>query len=262
VDAAGRTTRIGRQLDLRREHPVLDQFALHGWCSGVDRGRHKTRNWTHIYFVPDVRGWAWQAPINDDITSIGLVAAKSEFQRSGSEIEDFFFQGLEGNRKLARATRHAEMLNDLKGDVNYSYRLDRVCGDGWLAVGDAARFLDPVFSSGVSVAMHSARDAAERIGIALESGDASRETFLPYEDHVFTSAAIWDDFVRLFYRLLPGFTHLLGEEEHREALMRMIQGEVGPDAGEDVLSELRSLVRTVEEADSHPWQDALVDLPF
>jgi FADH2 O2-dependent halogenase len=261
VDASGRSTRLGRQLGLRSDHQVLDQFALHTWCAGVDRGRHKTESWTHVYFVPELRGWAWQAPIDDDITSIGLVAARDRYHDSQLDLEAFFRTGLRGNRKLARATRHAQPIHDLHGDVNYSYRLDRVCGDGWLAVGDAARFLDPVFSSGVSVAMHSARGAARVIETALESGDLSRAAFLPYEEAVFTGAAIWDDFTRLFYRLLPGFTHLLETKEHRPALMRMIQGDIQPDSGKEVLDELRTIVRTVEEADSHPWKGELVDLP-
>lgn len=261
VDAAGRGTLIGRQLDLRKPHPVLDQFALHAWFVGVDRGRHKHEDWTHVFFLPEVQGWAWFAPIDDAITSVGVVAARDAFKVSGLDSEAFFQKALKGNRKLARATRHVRRINDLKGEVSYSYRLDRVCGDGWIAIGDAARFIDPAFSSGVGVAMHGARFAAERIVAALEAGDVSRQSFLEYEDMVFTAAAIWDDFTRLFYRLLPGFTHLLESREHRPALVRMIQGEIQPDTSRETLQELRSLVRTVEEADSHPWKDQLVDLP-
>jgi len=262
VDAAGRNTRIGRQLDLRKDHPVLDQFALHTWCVDVHRGPHDTEAFTHVYFLPDVRGWAWMAPIDADTTSIGLVASRDSYTESGLDVEEFFARSLNGNRKLARAMKHADRINDLKGEANYSYRLDRVCGDGWLAIGDAARFIDPVFSSGVSVAMHSARLAAERIEVALTSGDTSRAAFLPYEDHITASAAIWDDFIRMFYRLLPAFTHLLEAEEHQAALMRMIQGDVHGGSDADVLNEMRALVRTVEEADTHPWQDQLVPNPF
>jgi FADH2 O2-dependent halogenase len=261
VDAAGRSTVIGRQLELRRPHPVLEHFALHSWYVGVDRGRHKHENWTHVYFLPDIQGWAWIAPIDDEITSIGVVAARDAYSDSGLDPEAFFLESLQGNRKLTRATTRARRINDLKGEVNYSYRLDQVCGDGWLAIGDAARFIDPVFSSGVAVAMHGARFAAERVIAGIRSGDVSRETFLPYEDMVFTGAAIWDDFTRLFYRMLPGFTHLLESKQHRPALVRMIQGDIHPDTSAEVLGELRSLVRTVEESDSHPWKDQLVDLP-
>ncbi len=261
VDASGRATRIGRQLGLRREHPTLHQFALHAWFEGVDRGQRRTASWTHVHFVPEVRGWAWRSPINDTITSIGLVANRDRFQASALGVEEFFAYGLRGNRKLARATRRARRVDELKGEVSYSYALERVCGDGWLAIGDAARFIDPVFSSGVGVAMHSASSAAERIEAALTAGDSSRSAFLPYEDEVLATGAIWDDFTRLFYRLLPGFMHLLESKEHRPTLMRMIQGEIRPGDNRETLDELRSIVRRVEEADQHPWKDELLDFP-
>lgn len=261
VDAGGRSTRLGRQLSLRRDHPVLDQFGLHAWFVDVDRGKRRTDSYTHIYFIPELRGWAWQAPIDQDITSIGLVADKRAYQESDLEIDDFFVAGLRQNPALAKATARARLLNEIKGEANYSYQLERVAGDGWLAIGDAARFIDPVFSSGVSVAMHTARFAAERIQAAVESRDFSHSTFRPYEDKLLAGAAIWDDFIRLFYRLLPSFTHLL-ESEHRAALLRMIQGDVDADSEASVLEEMRALVRSVEEADEHPWKGELLEIPF
>ena len=262
VDAGGRGTRLGRQLDLRRDHSKLAQVALHSWFEGVDRGRHRRRSWTHVYFLPEVRGWAWQAPIDADITSIGVVASRSRYQDAGLEPEHFFKASLLGNHKLARVTRGARRIDDMKGDVNYSYRLERVCGDGWLAVGDAARFIDPVFSSGVTVAMHSARRAASVVRDALRDGDVSREALLPYEFDVLAQGAIWDDFTRLFYRLLPGFTHLLESREYRPALARLIQGDVLDQGDADVLDTLRALVRGVEESDTHPWRDQLAEVRF
>ncbi|MBT8488536.1 MAG: NAD(P)/FAD-dependent oxidoreductase [Gemmatimonadetes bacterium] len=260
VDAAGRTTRIGRQLGIRQSHPVFDQFALHAWFVGVDRGPDETEGFTNIFFLPELRGWAWHAPINGDITSIGVVASKEAYKEIGGDgVEAFFDHALGKNPKLAHATRGAERINDLKGEVNYSYSLDRVCGDGWLAIGDAARFLDPVFSSGVSVAMHSARLAADCIVPALHAGDVGRERFLAYEDTMLSGAAIWDDFIRLFYRLLPSFTHLL-DSEHRDAIMRMIQGETYDASDTAWLDEMRSIVRRVEEADTHPWKAELLEL--
>lgn len=260
VDAGGRATRIGRQLGVRRDHPVLDHFALHAWFSGVDRGPTATREHTNIFFLPDYHGWAWHAPIDQEITSVGIVAARSVYGKDGSRAQDFFDGALAGNPKLEVATRDARRINDLKGEVNYSYSLEQVCGDGWLAVGDAARFLDPVFSSGVSVAMHSARFAAERIETAVATGDTSRHAFFPYEDMMLSGAAIWDDFIRLFYRLLPSFTHLL-ESEHRPAIMRMIQGDTYDRSDTAWLDEMRRIVREVEEADTHPWRGSLREIP-
>lgn len=261
VDAAGRGTRIGRQLELRHDHPILDQFALHAWFFDVDRGKRATADYTHIFFIPELRGWAWQAPINSEITSLGLVADKGIFQESGLSVEDFFAEGLGKNAALAKATRGAKRLNDLKGEVNYSYQLERVCGNGWVAIGDAARFIDPIFSSGVGAAMHMARFAAECIQGALEGGDVSRAAFLPYEDKVLTDAAIWDDFIRLFYRLLPSFTHVVESPQHRLTVLRFIQGEVHSDSYGPMLDEMRSLVTSVERADDHALRSELMEFP-
>jgi len=264
ADAAGRATRIGRQLGLRRDHPVLDQFALHAWYLDVDRGKRATEEFTHVYVLPELRGWAWQAPINGEITSIGLVADRSiyaVYHEGDVGVEEFFDQALGRNKALGKAMRSAFRINDLKGEVNYSYKLDQACGNGWVAVGDAARFTDPIFSSGVSVAMHNARFAAERIQTAIESGDFGRDTFLPYEDKLATDAAIWDDFVRLFYRLLPSFTHVVESPEHRESVLRLIQGEVHSDSSTRVLEEMRALVTSVESADEHPMKGELMDFP-
>jgi FADH2 O2-dependent halogenase len=264
VDAGGRATKIGRQLGLRRDHPVFDQFALHAWFLDVDRGKRATEDYTHVYFLPDLRGWAWQAPINSEITSIGLVADRSVYavyQEADVGIEEFFNESLAKNKALHKATKNAARINELKGEVNYSYQLDQACGDGWIAIGDAARFTDPVFSSGVSVAMHNARFAAERIQTALESGDCGRGTFLPYEDKLRADAAIWDDFIRLFYRLLPAFTHVVESPEHRRSVLRLIQGEVHSDSDQRVLEEMRDLVSSVEGADEHALKDELMDFP-
>jgi FADH2 O2-dependent halogenase len=262
VDAGGRTTRLGRQLELRGDHPVFDQFALHAWFVDVDRGKRKTENYTHVYFLPERRGWAWQAPIDHEITSIGVVADKRSYQASDLGVEGFFVGSFGGNAALRKAMTKARLINDIKGEANYSYQLSKVCGDGWLAIGDAARFIDPIFSSGVSVAMHTARSAAERIQAAVEGDDFSRTTFQPYEDELLASAAIWDDFIRLFYRLLPGFTHLVESTDHRHAILRMIQGDVHSDSDSAVLNEMRSLVRSVEEADDHPWKGELLEMPY
>ena len=110
--------------------------------------------------------------------------------------------------------------------------------------------------------MHSAKFAAERVEAALANDDTSRSMFLPYEDMMLSGAAVWDDFVRLYYRLLPAFTELLESREHRHAVMRMIQGDTWRGSDAAWLAEMRAMVRKVEEADSHPWRDELVDLPF
>ena len=228
VDAGGRSTLLGRQLDLRHPRGTLDQFALHAWFEGVDRGAADTADYTHVFLLPDLRGWAWMAAIDDSISSIGLVADRTRFQQTGIDPKEFFDSAATQQPALRTALGNARRINDLKGEVNYSYRLSQVCGDGWLAIGDAAQFIDPVFSSGVSVAMHSARFAAERIQTALEGDDVSRGAFETYEKSLLAGTEEWEEFVRLFYSNAAAFAGMVASPQHRQGMLRMIQG--GADA--------------------------------
>ena len=95
-----------------------------------------------------------------------------------------------------------------------------------MLLGDAARFVDPIFSSGVSVAMHSAKFASERIWCAFETGEFGRNVFQPYEKKLKGGVTIWYDFIRLYYKLLPLFTKFIAEPEHRLGLLQLLQGDV------------------------------------
>src|SRR5678809_120800 len=92
---------------------------------------------------------------------------------------------------------------------SYSYIMDRFAGDGWLLVGDAARFVDPVFSSGVSVAMESAKRAADAIIGALGRDDVRAAAFADYEQTMRAGVDIWREFILLYYQLPPLFFELI-----------------------------------------------------
>ena len=257
VDAAGRGTLIGQQTGLRGASSELDQFGLHAWYVDVDRGKTRTETYTHVHFLSKLRGWTWQAPIGHQITSIGMVADRKDFQDSGLSPEDFFTEVLAGSPSMARAMRKASRINELRGEVNYSYRLERICGDGWLAAGDAAQFIDPVFSSGVCVALHSAKFAAESIVRALRSGDTSRATLLPYEERMFRGGEIWNDFIRTFYKLNPAFIHFVQSSDHRLGILRLLQGDVYDRTEVPVLDDMKRFVRDVEDSRDHPMRSDL-----
>jgi FADH2 O2-dependent halogenase len=259
VDAAGRNTLIGSQLGLRNDYGHLDQMALHAWFVGVDRGRKSTSDYTHVYFLPSPRGWAWRASISADITSVGLVVDRSSYASASGPVA-FFEKRIAENPALAEAMRDAERINDLKGETSYAYRLRRICGDGWLAVGDAARFLDPVFSSGVCVALQGARLGARTIEDALSRDDTSRGAFLPYEEGVFAVADVWDDFMDLYYKLHQSFTHFVRSTDYRPGILRLLQGRVARRAEAPVLDAIRDFVESVETTDGHPLRGALTGL--
>ncbi|MGI9625376.1 MAG: NAD(P)/FAD-dependent oxidoreductase [Longimicrobiales bacterium] len=264
VDASGRDAIVGRQLRLKENDTLFDQYAVHAWFDGVDRSGSSSE-YIHIYFLPVERGWAWQIPITETTTSMGVVAERAVFRKAhkeGQGVEAYFDGLIASNPVLAKAMAGATRVNDLTTDADYSYSMKQFCGDGYLLVGDAARFVDPIFSSGVSVAMHSAKFAAERIEAALSAGDVSRQMLLPYEEKLKAGVAIWYDFIKVYYKLLPGFTRFIQSEEHRHGVLQLLQGDVYDREDVPVLDAMRAFVKAVEDTDDHVLKGALTDIPL
>jgi FADH2 O2-dependent halogenase len=128
-------------------------------------------------------------------------------------------------------------------------------------IGDAARFVDPIFSSGVSVAMHSARFGAQTIQAALEAGDFSEAMLKPYENTLRSGVDIWYEFIRLYYKLLPLFT-LFIQSEYRVEVLRLLQGEVFNREDVKVLNVMRRYIEAVEQNEKHVFRGQLSDIPI
>ncbi|UCG22655.1 MAG: tryptophan 7-halogenase [Chloroflexota bacterium] len=262
VDASGRHTLIGRQLRLKKIDPLFDQYAVHAWFDGVDRGHDKTADHIHIYFLPVERGWVWQIPITEEVVSVGVVAEKQVFKRSKLDWESYFDTHIRTNFNLAHAMRNARRINDFKAEGDYSYSMTKFVGDGYLLVGDAARFVDPIFSSGVSVALYSAKFAAERIEYACEHADFSEDAFRPYEERLRSGVEVWYEFIRLYYKLLPLFTRFIQSKKYRLQILQLLQGEVFDRTEVPVLDAMRDFVDTVEQTEDHVFRQQLTDIPM
>lgn len=124
VDASGRHTLLGKQLRVKKNDPIFDQFAVHAWFRNVERGSCTSAGYIHIYFLPVERGWAWQIPIDDEITSMGVVAEKEVFKNARISPSDYFQKYVDSNPDLAHAMRNAERVNEFKLEGDYSYKMD------------------------------------------------------------------------------------------------------------------------------------------
>jgi FADH2 O2-dependent halogenase len=248
VDATGHNTLLGRQLGLRTRDPDLDQIGLHGWFEGVDRGPDSVAEHVQVHFLPVHRSWAWVSPISPTITSVGLVTDRSSFQQWDMGLEDYFDATVGSSPALARALEGARPVRGLRAEPSMNYSLSQVAGDGWLAIGDAARFVDPVFSSGVSVAVESARLASRTIRAALDADDVGADALKPYQDEVFAVGSVWRDFVQMYYRLMPAFTVFVESRRHRPGILRLLQGDVGHPDDLLLLSEMKKMVENLGDA--------------
>jgi FADH2 O2-dependent halogenase len=262
VDATGRGTLIGNQLKTKKKDTYFNQYAVHAWFENVQRGNGHTADFIHIYFLEVERGWVWQIPITDEITSMGVVADKNVLRGDHADIESFFYKHLSTNPDLVSAMADARRINEFKTEGDYSYSLEKFVGNGFLCIGDAARFVDPIFSSGVSVALYSAKYASMEIKRAFELKDFSAEIFQPYEDKVRSGVSVWYEFIRLYYKLLPLFTHFIQSKKHRLEVLRLLQGEVYERGEVPVLDAMRQYIKAVEASDSHILKDRLTGVPI
>jgi ABC-type nitrate/sulfonate/bicarbonate transport system ATPase subunit/flavin-dependent dehydrogenase len=257
VDASGRNSVLGTQLKLKRKDPQFNQFAVHSWFEGVDRGDPETADYIHIHMLPVPRGWAWVIPIDPQVTSVGIVTEGSAFVKSGQSVEEFFARHVASNKVFAERMAKARRLDPFTREGNYSYVMDRFVGDGWMLVGDAARFVDPVFSSGVSVAMESAKRGADALIAALAKNDVSSASFADYEKTQRSAVDIWREFVLMFYRLPPLFLDLISKQDSRVQVLRLLQGEVFDRQTVPILDHMRSVIGRVQDDPAHPWRASL-----
>jgi FADH2 O2-dependent halogenase len=260
VDASGRNSILGTQRHLRQKDPIFNQFAVHGWFENVDRGTTESADYIHIYFIPAERGWVWQIPINDKLTSIGVVAEKEVFKQSRQRREDYFWDHVRSSPDLAAAMAAAKPANELRSEADYSYTMSRFVGNGWMLVGDAARFVDPIFSSGVSIACESAKFASEAITAAFAADDISETALLGYESKLKGGVTIWYEFIRLYYKLMHLFTYFIDSREHRLQVLQLLQGEVYDRESAPVLDAMRKVISTVEDTPGHLWAKELTDI--
>jgi len=264
VDASGRRTLLGNQLKLRIQDPVFDQYALHTWFEGYDRrifAQNETQNnFIFIHFLPLTNTWVWQIPITETTTSIGVVTQKKNFAKSREERNEFFWHSLESRPELAAGLRAAKQLRPLSEEGDYSYAMKQICGDNFVLVGDAARFVDPIFSTGVSIALNSARFASRDILQAAETGDFSRKSFQTYETTLRRGTKNWYEFISVYYRLNLLFTAFVIDPRYRLDVLKLLQGDVYDEDEPAVLKKMKQIVREVEQNEQHLWHRYLGDL--
>ena len=264
VDASGRKTFLGNQLKLRVQDSVFDQYALHTWFEGYDRNTlaqdPSQKDFIFIHFLPVTNTWVWQIPITESITSIGVVTQKKNFAHSRQERQQFFWSCIESRPELAAGLRAAKQIRPLSEEGDYSYAMKQICGDNFLLIGDAARFVDPVFSTGVSIALNSARFASADIIRAAEIGDFSKASFQGYESTLRRGTKNWYEFISVYYRLNVLFTAFIQDPRYRIGVLKLLQGDVYDEEEPAVLKLMKDMVSEVEQNENHIWHRHLGEL--
>lgn len=261
IDASGRSTFLGRQLRLKQPDPVFNQYAIHAWFDGLDRSalavNRDQADFIFIHFLPVTDTWVWQIPITGSVTSVGVVTQKKHFTQARQDWDGFFWNCVGSRPELAEALRGSERIRPFRPEGDYSYSMKEICGDQWMLIGDAARFVDPIFSSGVSVAMNSARLASYDIIAAAEKGDFSKGSFAEFEGKLRRAVRNWHEFISIYYRLNILFTAFVADPRYRLDVLKMLQGDVYDGDEPAALTKMREITRTVEQDPDHLWHKHL-----
>jgi 1H-pyrrole-2-carbonyl-[peptidyl-carrier protein] chlorinase len=246
VDASGRRCFLASQLGLKKKDASFNQFCIYSWFKGVKEPPKRFEGFTLFYFLGLNQGWSWHIPLRNELCSMGVVVDKEDFQKSGKSHDEFFDGLVKRNRTFTDAMKDAERVRPWWIEGDYSYKIDRFAGPGWLLIGDALRFVDPIFSSGVDVALFSALYAYETIVKAWETGDEAG-AFQEYQGRVETGVDIWYDLISTFYRLQNLVTRYATSPRWREQIVRTLQGNPYlPDTQERATALLAAMNRSYE----------------
>jgi flavin-dependent dehydrogenase len=201
VDASGRSALLGGTLGQREPLPDLGKVALFGHFQGARRDPAIPDGNIRIHLVRD--GWIWWIPFANGTDSVGCVLHAKVVKERGGSVEALFDEVLTTSPRLTQGLGQARRITPVHTAANFSYRIVPMVGDRYLAVGDATGFVDPIFSAGVFIAMHSAELAAEAIIRAFRRQDFSARAFRPYAARLHRGIAPFLAMIQHFYE--PAF---------------------------------------------------------
>jgi flavin-dependent dehydrogenase len=175
VDASGQSGLLQHKFKLRVWDPVLNKGAIWTYWEGAYRDTGRDEGATLVLQTANRQGWFWYIPLHDNQVSIGVVAPFDYLFKDRESHEKTYEEEVERSPAIKERVSKARRITGYFATRDYSYRATKVAGDSWVLVGDAFGFLDPLYSSGVLLALKSGELAADAIVEGLQSGDVSAE---------------------------------------------------------------------------------------
>jgi flavin-dependent dehydrogenase len=197
IDASGRNSVIGNKFKLKKSYQHLQKLSLFAHYEGL--GREEGIDGTLTRMVRTLQSWFWIIPLENDRTSIGIVLEAADFKGSGLSAEEFFERAIAEQPLVRNRIGAGRRVSQVYTAADFSYRSERLTGDRWLLAGDAAGFIDPVFSSGVFLAVLAGEQAADVLHEVLDHPKRARRLFRHYERLVNRAMDVYLRFVESWY---------------------------------------------------------------
>jgi flavin-dependent dehydrogenase len=226
VDASGRDTFLGKQFDVKRRNPRHNSSALYAHFRGATR--HPGRDEGNITIFWFEHGWFWLIPLADGATSIGAVVWPHYLKSRTKPVSEFFLDTIAMCPALAERLANATLSSEVEATGNFSYSCDRTHGPNYLLIGDAFAFIDPVFSSGVMLAMQGGFAGAKAVDICLREPGKAGAALRAFDREVRLGPKEFSWFI---YRVTnPTMRDLFMAPSNRwrvkEALLSMLAGDI------------------------------------
>jgi flavin-dependent dehydrogenase len=173
VDASGQSTMLQNRFKLRLWDPVLNKGAIWTYWEGAYRDTGRDEGATVVIQTTNRQGWWWYIPQHDNTVSVGVVAPFDYLFKGRGSHEQTYNEEVEACPAVQKRVAGGKCATGYFATKDYSYRSKQVAGDGWVLIGDAFGFLDPLYSSGVLLALKSGELAADAIADGLSKGDVS-----------------------------------------------------------------------------------------
>lgn len=182
VDASGRDTLMGKKFATKQRNTKHNSSALYGHFTGAKRHEGQAEGNITIFWFD--HGWFWFIPLADGCTSIGAVVWSYYLKTRNKPVKDFFLDSIALCPALTARLEGATLVSEVEATGNFSYSCDQTHGPGYLMIGDAYAFIDPVFSSGVMLAMHGGFVAADTVETCLREPAKSAAALREFDRQV------------------------------------------------------------------------------
>ena len=234
IDASGQAAILGRSMNLRQWDSYFHNMAVHAYFKGSRRLPHPDAS--NIFIESYRHGWTWNIPLADDTASVGIVVDSELGQRGIARkgVRDYYEEQIRSAARASRMLSDARMLWPPSVIKDWSYTSTRMIGDGWILVGDAACFIDPLFSSGVHLAMMSAVMAAAYVHAAKTDPSIRQPAARLYQQLYRKEYGHFRELARLFYasnRTVQSYfweaRRIIGDDdqESRRSFIRAVAGQ-------------------------------------
>jgi flavin-dependent dehydrogenase len=242
VDATGMSALLSKRLGIRKLDPNLKKASYFAHYKGCLREPGKNGGATLVLSTKSNDGWFWYIPLPDDITSVGVVGDLGRLSQMKATPQEILDREIANCPGLLPRMQNAQQVGPVHVTSDFSYRATRVAGDGWALVGDAFGFLDPMYSSGVFLALKSGEMAADAINKSLASGRPDAVNLSKWGDELSFGMTTIRKLVYAFYT--PDFSFgkfVKAYPHHKDDITAVLVGEVFRPEADEVFTPMATM---------------------